>query len=133
MAARPKNLCFNCSYVSTSLLLTIGRDKCHCLCHNVAITIDMIGMILPVFQVFLVCVFSLIVFPLLIRLYIAIKQKIGRKQWSEKGEQETYVIQWVSSITPSKKKQWVKSSLTLSSVCMTFIFSQNQFLLGHGI
>jgi hypothetical protein len=71
----------------------------------VAITIDMIGMNLPVFQVYLVRVFSLIFFPLLIRLYIAIKQKIGRKQWSEKGEQETYVIQWVSSITPSKKKR----------------------------
>jgi hypothetical protein len=69
----------------------------------VAITIDMIGMILPLFQVFLVHVFSLIVFPLLIRLYIAIKQKIGRKQWSEKGEHETYVIQWVSPITLSKE------------------------------
>jgi hypothetical protein len=69
----------------------------------VAITIDMIGMILAFFQVFLVHVFRLIVFPLLIRLYIAIKKKIGRKQWSEKGEQETYVIQWVSSITPSLK------------------------------
>jgi hypothetical protein len=69
----------------------------------VAITIDMIGTILPFFQVFLVHVFTLIVFPLPIRLYIAIKQKIGRKRWSEKGEQETYVIQWVSSITPKKK------------------------------
>jgi hypothetical protein len=74
MATRPKNLCFNCSYVSPSLLITIGRDKCHCLsqCGNVAI--DMIGTILPFFQVFLVHVFSLIFFPLLIRLYIAIKQ-----------------------------------------------------------
>jgi hypothetical protein len=91
-------------------------------CHNVAITIDTIGTILPFFQVFLVHVFSLIVFPLLIRLYTAIEQKIGRKQWSEKGEQETYVIQWVSSLTPSKKKQWVKFCLTLSWVCMIFTF-----------
>jgi hypothetical protein len=56
MASRPKNLCFKCSYVSTSVLITIGRDKCDCLCENVAITLDLLGTILPFFK-FFCCMF----------------------------------------------------------------------------